>query len=197
MGLRRGQREATLGCLGRGRGAACGSAKGAEWGLRWGCAGNAWKCARAQRGAAQGRSVGPPRCAAWGGARGAAWGGAGAQRGAAQGRRVGLRMGAGWGCAWAQGGAAHGRRVGLHMGAAWGRAGAQGGAAHRHRVGLRTGATWGCAGGSVKLRWAASAAEGAQRVAQQRALNGAALGLRGKCVEMRRGAAWGGARGAA
>ena len=86
MGLRRGQREATLGCLGRGRGAACGSAKGAEWG----CAG----AAREMRGNAQGRSVGRRKGRSVGLRRGAAWGCAGVQREAAHGRSVKPRRGA-------------------------------------------------------------------------------------------------------
>ena len=97
-------------------------------------------CAGAQqRGAAQGRSVGLSR--------GAAWGCAGAQRGAAQGRSsVGRRKGAAvWGCAAAQRGSAQGRSsVGLRRGAAWGREGAlQRGAAQGRSVGLSRGAAWG------------------------------------------------------
>ena len=67
--------------------------------------------ARAQRGAAQGRSSVAPR-------RGAAWGCAGAQRGAVQGRsRAGRRRGAAvWGRAGARRGAAQGRSVGLRRG---------------------------------------------------------------------------------
>ena len=74
-------------------------------------------CAGAQRGVAQGRSVGLRR--------GAARGCAGAQRGVAQGRHsVGLGRGV---AAWAQQpGAAQGRSsVGLRWRAAWGCAGAQ------------------------------------------------------------------------
>ena len=101
--------------------------------------------ARAQRGAAQGRSsVGPRRGAAWGcvGAtqgrsragrrRGAAvWGRAGARRGAAQGRRVGLRRGGGdTACTLGGGGG-----CGLVGGCAReGDGGAVSSAAERHRV---------------------------------------------------------------
>ena len=83
-----------------------------------------WKGAWAQRGAAQGRSMGLRRGA------GAARHCAGALRGAAEGHSVGLRRGAAWGCAGAPRGATQGHSVGLRMGlrggaVAWGCAGAQ------------------------------------------------------------------------
>ena len=105
-------------------------------------------CARAQRGAVQGRSrVGRRRGAAvWGPRRGAACGRAGVRRGAAEERGVGPRMGAAWGRAGVQRGAAEERGVGPRMGAAWGRARARRGAAQGRSAGPRMGAAWGRAG---------------------------------------------------
>ena len=96
-------------------------------------------------------------------------------------------------------GASRGRSVEVRMIAASGCAAAQQRTAHGRSMRLRTGAAWGCAGGSVKLRWAAAAAEGVQRVAQQRALNGDCAGAaremrgnaQGRSVGPRTGAAWG------
>ena len=113
------------------------------------------RCARPQRGAAQGRSAEQPWCVGpW---RGAVWGCTGAQwRGAAQrccmwlpsgvawgcagARQCGLRgVAVAWGCAWAQ-------QRGLCRGvAARGRAGAlqRGAAQGRSSVGMRRGVAWG------------------------------------------------------
>ena len=115
-----------------------GAVQGRSVGLRRGAA--AWGCAGAQHGAAHGRSMGLRK--------GAAWFCAGAQRqGAAQGRSGGLRRGAAWGCAGAQQrGAAQGRSVGPRMGAAWGHACARRGGKPGRSAGLRKSAAWGCAG---------------------------------------------------
>ena len=111
---------------------------------------------------------------------------AGAQRRTVLERSLGLRRG---------------RSVEVRMIAASGCAAAQQRTAHGRSMWLLTGAAWGCAGGSVKLGRAAAALQGAQLVAQQRALNGDCAGAaremtgnaQGRSVGPRTGAAWGGA----
>ena len=96
-----------------------------------------------------------------------------------QGRSRWSRWGAEWSCAGARRGTVHGRSVGL-------------GAPRGCKTGLRVGARRSGAGGSVELRRGEAAAEGAQRVAEQGAQIGAALGpcmrLRGSATCGRAGA---------